>query len=123
METEYPLTPPTPVYCSTSYSLPSQTDPITGQIDLDLITTGAGQQQRKLRGDLKREILHILDSEPRSSSSTGLRYSSLMTKLEGQSSIPVNASEFNETIKTLVAEGVIKVVGEREKRTIRKIVD
>lgn len=28
----------------------------TTQIDLDLITTGAGQQQRRLRGDLKREV-------------------------------------------------------------------
>lgn len=29
------------------------------QIDLDLITTGAGQQQRRMRGDLKREVSHL----------------------------------------------------------------
>jgi DNA replication licensing factor MCM4 len=33
-----------------------QTDPITGQIDLDLINTGAGQQARRMRSDLKREV-------------------------------------------------------------------
>jgi hypothetical protein len=33
-----------------------QTDPLTGQIDLDLINTGAGSATRRIRGDLKREV-------------------------------------------------------------------
>jgi hypothetical protein len=41
-----------------------QTDPLTGQIDLDLINTGAGSATRRIRGDLKREVcpsFHIPD--------------------------------------------------------------
>jgi len=29
---------------------------LTGQIDLDLINTGAGSATRRIRGDLKREV-------------------------------------------------------------------
>ncbi len=67
-----------------SVAPPYQTDPITGQvsvsvlclndttvltcgspqIDLDLITTGAGQQQRRMRGDLKREVRHESSAFP-----------------------------------------------------------
>lgn len=119
-------------------SLP-QTDPITGQIDLDLITTGAGQQQRKLRGDLKREvsnlffhllslvvdrflrrqILALLDTSGRQ----GLRWQSAIRSIEEQSSIPVDINEFAEVVRDLEHEGIIKVVGERERRTIRRIAD
>ncbi|KAJ9096344.1 hypothetical protein QFC21_005164 [Naganishia friedmannii] len=97
----------------------SATDPITGQIDLDLITTGAGQQQRKLRGDLKREILTLLDASGRQ----GLKWQSAIRSIEEQSSIPVDPNEFAETVRALEHEGIVKVVGEREKRTIRRIAD
>lgn len=97
----------------------SATDPLTGQIDLDLITTGAGAAGRRVRADMKREVLKLVDSAGR----TGLRWNAAIRALEGQSSVPVDHSEFADVIKTLTDEGVVKVVGERERRTIRKLGD
>lgn len=39
----------------------SATDPITGLLDLDLVTVGQSTHGRKVRGDLKREILTLLE--------------------------------------------------------------
>ncbi|KAI5474679.1 cell division control protein Cdc54 [Pseudohyphozyma bogoriensis] len=93
----------------------SATDPLTGLLDLDLLNTGQGIQQRKLRGDLRREIVTILDSKEK-----GIRWNDLMKALEAQSSIPVENAEFSEVIKALEQEGSVKVHGEREKRMIRR---
>lgn len=97
----------------------SATDPLTGQIDLDLINTGAGAAGRRVRADMRREVLKLVDSAGR----TGLRWNAAIRALEGQSSVPVDHSEFADVVKTLADEGVLKVVGERERRTIRKIGD
>jgi DNA replication licensing factor MCM4 len=96
-----------------------QTDPLTGQIDLDLINTGAGSTTRRIRGDLKREILQLVDSAGR----TGLRWTAAIKALETQSTVPVDHAEFAEVIKGMVDEGVVKIVGERERRTIKRLAD
>jgi DNA replication licensing factor MCM4 len=75
----------------------SATDPITGQIDLDLINTGAGQQQRRVAGDLKRAITQLIDA----SGNRGLRWSEALKKLEEQSSIVVDNAEFSEVVRAL----------------------
>ncbi|EIW69298.1 hypothetical protein TREMEDRAFT_30971 [Tremella mesenterica DSM 1558] len=97
----------------------SATDPLTGQIDLDLINTGAGSTARRVRADLKREILSLVDNSGRS----GLRWTVGIKSLEQQSSIPLDHAEFAEVVKGLVEEGVLKVVGEKERRTIRRLAD
>ncbi|WRT70901.1 uncharacterized protein IL334_007900 [Kwoniella shivajii] len=98
----------------------SATDPLTGQIDLDLLTTGAASSTRRARSDLKKELLSIIDS---AGSRTGLKWSSAIKGLENQSSVPIDHSEFAELVRSLVEEGVLKVVGERERRTIRRLAD
>ncbi|CED82314.1 dna unwinding-related protein [Phaffia rhodozyma] len=95
----------------------SATDPVTGQIDLDLINTGAGQQQRRVVTDLKRAIAQLVES----SGSKGMRWSDVVKKLEEQSSVAVDSAEFSEVVKTLEHEGILKVTGERERRFIKKI--
>ncbi|TXT10831.1 hypothetical protein VHUM_02336 [Vanrija humicola] len=95
----------------------SATDPLTGQIDLDLITTGAGQTTRRVRADLKREILTLVDASGR----TGLRWNAAIRSLESQSSVPVDHHEFSEVVKELSNEGIVKVVGEKDRRTIRRL--
>jgi DNA replication licensing factor MCM4 len=97
----------------------SATDPTTGLIDLDLINTGAGQQQRRLRGDLKREIMNMLDSS--GGAGRGVKWSDAVKKLQEQSTIHVEAAEFQEAVRALETEGLVKVIGERDKRVIRKI--
>ena len=39
----------------------SARDPTTGEIDMGLLDTGIGRQQRKLRGDMRRAVLALLD--------------------------------------------------------------
>jgi DNA replication licensing factor MCM4 len=96
----------------------SATDPVTGLIDLDLINTGAGQQQRKLRGDLKREVMNLLDA---SDPNRGAKWVDLVKQLNAQSSLIVDAQEFTEVIRALENEGLVKVVGERDRRTIKRV--
>jgi DNA replication licensing factor MCM4 len=61
----------------------------------------------------------LLDSSGRQ----GLKWQSAIRSIEEQSSIPVDPNEFAETVRALEHEGIVKVVGEREKRTIRRIAD
>jgi DNA replication licensing factor MCM4 len=95
----------------------SATDPLTGQIDLDLITTGASTTARRVRADLKREILSLLDK----SGKTGLRWTAAIRSLETQSTVPIDHAEFAEVIKELTDEAIVKVVGERDRRMIRRV--
>lgn len=95
----------------------SATDPKTGKIDMGLLDTGVGQQDRKLRGDMGKEVLNILDV----AGNRGIRWMEVLKQLEGQSSIRVDTAEFGEVIKSLEREGLVKVVGERDRRMIRRV--
>lgn len=52
---------------------------------LDLLTTGQGAQQRKMRGDLRREVLNILEN--RDAANKGMRWTEVAAALDEQSSI------------------------------------
>ncbi|KAK4702874.1 DNA replication licensing factor MCM4, partial [Phenoliferia sp. Uapishka_3] len=93
----------------------SATDPLTGLIDLDLLNSGQSLQQRKLRGDLRREVLQLLESKDK-----GMRWNEVIKVMEGQSSLPIDNAEFSEVIKALENDGSVKVHGERDRRTIRR---
>lgn len=106
----------------------SATDPTTGLIDLDLLTTGRGAQQRRLAGDLQRSIASVLDDAASGKASAsagagagaGLRYTELARRLGEQSSIPVDASELWATLQELEAAGAIRMAGHGDRRTVRK---
>ncbi|PWN25165.1 putative replication licensing factor MCM4 [Jaminaea rosea] len=104
----------------------SATDPTTGLIDLDLINTGRGMAQRKLAGDLRREVLQLLEEMGGGSAAAGggkaVRYQDMARQLNEQSTVPVDASELYELVRSLEAEGVVKTAGERERKTIRRMV-
>ena len=65
------------------------------------------------------QILALVDAAGR----TGLRWSGAIKSLENQSTIPIDHAEFAEIIKGMCDEGVVKVVGDRERRTIRRLAD
>ncbi|KAF9238126.1 MCM2/3/5 family-domain-containing protein [Melanogaster broomeanus] len=98
----------------------SAMDPRTGKIDMGLLNTGTGAGQRKMRDDMRREILALLDGTG-GVKSRGIRWGDAMRQLGEQSSIRVDASEFSEVIKGLENEGMLTIVGERDKRMIRKV--
>ncbi|KAL0570649.1 MCM DNA helicase complex subunit [Marasmius crinis-equi] len=94
----------------------SAMDPRTGKIDMSLLNTGTGQGQLKLREDMRKEVMNILNA----SGSRGVRWAEVLKTLGSQSTMKVDAAEFGEVMKGLENEGLVKVVGEREKKTIRK---
>ena len=96
----------------------SAMDPRTGKIDMGLLNTGTGTGQRKLREDMRKEILSVLDAQAKG---RGVKWAELLRLLGEQSSVKVDAVEFAEVVKGLENEGAVKVVGEREKRTVRRI--
>lgn len=79
-----------------TYSVSFQTDPLTGLLDLDLLNTGQGVHARKLRGDLRREVVGILESREK-----GMRWQDLMKAIGEQSSMPVDNNEFSDIIKAV----------------------
>jgi len=98
----------------------SAMDPRTGKIDMGLLNTGTGVGQRRLRDDMRRELLAMLDGAG-GAKSRGIRWGDAIRRLGEQSSIRVDGAEFAEVIKALENEGLIAVVGERDKRMIRKV--
>jgi DNA replication licensing factor MCM4 len=96
----------------------SATDPRTGQIDMDLINTGTSLQQRKMRGDLKREVMALLEG---AAGARGVRWAELIKMMGAQSSVAVDPTEFSEAVKALETEGLVRVTGERERRTIKRV--
>ncbi|KAF9489512.1 MCM-domain-containing protein [Pleurotus eryngii] len=98
----------------------SAMDPRTGKIDMSMLNTGTGQGQRKLRDDMRKEVVAMLDRAG-ASGKRGIRWTDVVKQLSEQSSMKVDAVDFNEVIKTLENEGIVKVMGEREKRMIRRI--
>ena len=96
----------------------SAMDPRTGKIDMGLLNTGTGTGQRKLREDMRKEVLNMLDAGAKGKA---IKWSDVIKALGEQSSVKVDPLEFSEVIKGLENEGVVKVVGERDKRMIRRI--
>lgn len=96
----------------------SAMDPSTGRIDMGLLNTGVGAHQRRLRGDLGKEIVRILDS---AAGRQGMKWGDVFATINEQSSINIDAAEFGEVIRALEGEGLVKVLGERDRRVIKRV--
>ena len=51
----------------------------------------------------------------------GVRWGDALKALEEQSSVRVTSTEFHEVVKELEQEGLVKTVGDRERRMIRRV--
>jgi len=67
---------------------------------------------------MRKEILDLLNGTAKS---RGIKWSEAIKTLSEQSSIKVDPVDFTEIIKGLESEGMLKVVGEKDKRMIRRI--
>jgi len=97
----------------------SARDPTTGEIDMGLLDTGVGRQQRKMRGDMRKAVLAMLDGS--GGGTRGVKWMDALQQLESQSTVKISTAEFQQVIKELEQEGMVKVVGERERRMIRRV--
>jgi DNA replication licensing factor MCM4 len=83
------------------------TDPRTGQIDLDLLTTGHSTAQRTLAGQLQQAILEALGEAPNKS----LKLQDLTTKLAAQSAIAVTGQSVRDVLPTLQQDNAVYIQG------------
>ncbi|GAA6064631.1 hypothetical protein JCM10212_000600 [Sporobolomyces blumeae] len=95
----------------------SATDPLTGLIDLDLLG-GQSTHQRKLRSDLRREVVALLGS---ATSSKGLKWTDLAKALEAQSTVAIDAGELAEVVRALESEGSVRVTGQAHARMVKLV--
>ncbi|KAF7331825.1 DNA helicase [Mycena kentingensis (nom. inval.)] len=98
----------------------SAMDPRTGKIDMGLLNTGTATGQRRMREDMRKGILSVLDTTV-GAKERGLKWSDAIKALGEQSSVKIDASEFSFVVSGLENEGLVKVIGERDKRVIRRI--
>ncbi|KAG8850509.1 hypothetical protein FRC20_001998 [Serendipita sp. 405] len=96
----------------------SAMDPSTGRIDMGLLNTGVGTHQRKLRADLGKEVVAMLDGP---AGRKGMKWNDALATINEQSSISVDAAEFSEVLRMLETEGVLKMIGEKDRRVIKRI--
>ena len=105
----------------------SATDPTTGLIDLDLLTTGRSLHQRRLAGDMKNELLSMIQKLAHEkmghggsgSTSRPVRVTELVRAFREQSSVTIDTNELHDAIRSLEAEGTLQLAGERDRRTVR----
>ncbi|CAI5503972.1 unnamed protein product [Closterium sp. Naga37s-1] len=84
----------------------SATDPTTGTIDMDLITTGVSASERAKRVQLQEALLSFLQDRATASRSS-FRAPQVWEDLRQQSSIPVTLFEVREALGRLHGEGKV----------------
>lgn len=106
----------------------SAMDPRTGKIDMSLLTTGTSSGTLKLREDMRKALLALLDGDGvigRNARGTrGVKWLELVKAFGEQSSVRVDLVELGEVVKALEAEGGVRVVGGfGEKGVVRRVVE
>ncbi|KAK2879378.1 hypothetical protein FQN49_000946 [Arthroderma sp. PD_2] len=94
------------------------TDARTGLIDMSLLTEGTTARERRMRDDMKKAILGIVDEL--GGRSSGARWADVLRKLN-EGTVPVEGAEFTDAVKALETEGLVNVVGEGARRSIRRV--
>lgn len=91
----------------------SATDPLSGKIDVGILTTGLSSEARKKRAELMGTIKNHLKNKGKIST---LSYQKLFNDIRDGSQILIMREQFEDALKELQDEGVLVVVG---KNTIR----
>ncbi|PYH32481.1 MCM DNA helicase complex subunit MCM4 [Aspergillus neoniger CBS 115656] len=94
------------------------TDSRTGLIDMGLLTEGTSASERRNREMIKRGVLSVVDELAGSGGSA--RWAEVFRLLNEQSSTPLDSNQFSEAIYALQNEGIVNVIGEGARRSIRR---
>ncbi|GKZ73500.1 hypothetical protein AnigIFM60653_005200 [Aspergillus niger] len=94
------------------------TDSRTGLIDMGLLTEGTSASERRNREMIKRGVLSVVDELAGSGGSA--RWAEVFRLLNEQSSAPLDSNQFSEAIYALQNEGIVNVIGEGARRSIRR---
>ncbi|KXN89730.1 DNA replication licensing factor MCM4 [Leucoagaricus sp. SymC.cos] len=106
----------------------SAMDPRTGKIDMSLLTTGTSSGTRKLREDMRKALLSLLDGDSEvgrgARGQRGVKWTELVRVFREGSSAKVDVVEFGEVVRALEGEGLVRVVGGfGERGVIRRVVE
>lgn len=82
-------------------------DPLTGRIDMDLITTGKSSALRERQAELKRHVRALLSAK----STPHVDFYSLQQDMNAQSSITINEKWLRDVIEELVEEEFLTITG------------
>lgn len=82
-------------------------DPLTGKIDMDLITTGKSSALRERQAELKRQVKSMIQSKGHAS----IEFATLLAEMSSQSSIPVNEKWLRDVVEELVEEEFFYATG------------
>ncbi|XP_053687480.1 DNA replication licensing factor MCM4 [Sabethes cyaneus] len=86
----------------------SATDPLSGKIDVGILTTGLSSAARKKRAELVNSIKDNLKAKGKIST---LPYQKLFGEIKEASQVLVTKEQFEDALKELQDEGVIVIVG------------
>lgn len=95
------------------------TDHRTGLIDMGLLTEGTSASDRRQRDALKRGVLERVD-ELCGTGGTA-RWGEVYRLLTEQSSVEIDGGQFAEAVRALETEGVVSVLGDGPRRSIRRM--
>ncbi|KAI1108345.1 cell division control protein 54 [Nemania sp. NC0429] len=90
-----------------------------GRIDMSLLTEGTSAAERKRKAEVKDAALRLVDEL--TSGGQTIRFSEVSRRLNEGASIPVEPSDFAETMRALELEGVIMITGEGARKSIRRV--
>lgn len=96
------------------------TDMRTGLIDMGLLTEGTTASERRIREDLKKAVLRVVEESHGGRGTAGTRWSDVLRTLSDNSSIAIDSNDFAEAVRSLEAEGVVSVFGDGARRSIRR---
>lgn len=93
-------------------------DPATGMIDMDLVQTGHSATERRMQGDLVKNLKRFINDMAENS----IVFNNLVAAFNAQSQVAVENHEMGEAINALEKEGgMISISGEGSSRRIRRL--
>jgi DNA replication licensing factor MCM4 len=99
--------------------LQAATDPRSGLVDIDLITTGRSAVMRARVKQLAHEMKQLLDKQQ-----AGIKYDALFNVLQqqAQNGTEIPREDFEEALHMLLEEESVTISGNDKSRTIRRVV-
>ncbi|VEN42706.1 unnamed protein product [Callosobruchus maculatus] len=94
----------------------SATDPLSGKIDIGILTTGLSSAARKKRMELAQTVKKLIETK---GSIPIISYPKLFDELKQSSDIQVTREQFEDALKDLQDDGLIVVIGRTSIRVVR----
>ncbi|KAL1512769.1 hypothetical protein ABEB36_002301 [Hypothenemus hampei] len=86
----------------------SATDPLSGKIDVGILTTGLSSTARKRRVELAQALKKLIDDKGKVPT---VNYQKLLDELKGSSQVMITREQYEDALKDLQDDGIIVVMG------------